>query len=84
MDTYAEAVKRFYAIYLPLKKKYSLRSHINISLYDDALIEIWEYDGDTKKKRVLKIEESNGTDCYNRAAEWLQLYVEQKRKEHKV
>lgn len=80
MDAYSEAVKRFYSVYMPLKKKYNLRSREHSSLYGDALIEIWEYDGDTKKKRVLKIEESNGTDCYNRAAEWLQLYAEQKRK----
>lgn len=75
MDAYSEAVKRFYSVYMPLKKKYNLRSHEHVSIYGDAVIEIWEYDGDTRKKRVLKIEESDGTDCYNRAAEWLLLYA---------
>ncbi|MBD5536872.1 MAG: hypothetical protein HDQ99_14710 [Lachnospiraceae bacterium] len=80
MDAYSEAVKRFYSVYMPLKRKYNLRSHEHGSIYNDALIEIWEYDGDTKKQRILKIEESNGTDCYNRATDWLKLYEEQKRK----
>lgn len=78
MDAYAEAVKRFYAIYLPLKKKYSLRSHINISLYDDGIIEIWEYDRETKKARICKVKESDAVELYNRAAEWMQLYEQQR------
>lgn len=78
MDAYAEAVKRFYAIYLPLKKKYSLRSHTNISLYDDGIIEIWEYDRETKKERICKVKESDAVELYNRAASWLQLYEQQR------
>lgn len=43
MDEYREVVKEFYRVYRPLQKKHNLRMHSRFSIYDDGLIEIWEY-----------------------------------------
>lgn len=48
MDEYREAVKEFYRVYRPLQKKHSLRMHSRFSIYDDGLIEIWEYTGEQR------------------------------------
>lgn len=50
MDEYREAVKEFYRVYRPLQKKHSLRMHSRFSIYDDGLIEIWEYTGEQRGK----------------------------------
>lgn len=82
-DEYKEIVRKFYEIYRPLQKKYNLRSHMHFSIYDDGLIEIWEYQGETKVKCVVLAKEVEDIDCYKRAIDELQYYKREKEgKEH--
>lgn len=55
MDEYREVVKEFYRVYRPLQKKHNLRMHSRFSIYDDGLIEIWEYTGEQRGKCVCKV-----------------------------
>lgn len=73
-EEYKESIKEFYAVYNPLKRKYSLRMHSCFSTYDDGLIEAWEYDGDTRGKCILKVTEEDSIECYKRATEYLKDY----------
>ncbi len=77
---YSAAVKEFYAIYNPLRKRYNLRMHLHFSVYDDGLIEAWEYHGESKGKCILRVKEAEDIDCYKKAAEELRYY-EKSRKE---
>lgn len=45
-----------------------------ICIYDDGLIEIWEYKGEQRSKCVCKVKEENDIDCYKRAIEALESY----------
>ncbi len=77
-DEYREVVKEFYKVYRPLQKRYNLRSHMHFSVYADGIIEIWEYMGETQKKRICKIKEVTEIDCYKRAIEYLKIYGREK------
>lgn len=77
-NEYREIVRKYYEIYRPLQKKYNLRDHIHFDIYDDGLIEIWEYDGETKGKRICWVKEEDEIDCYRRAIEELQEYKRKK------
>lgn len=84
-DEYKEIVRKFYEIYNPLRKKYNLRSHMHFSIYEneDNLIEIWEYDGETRGKCIVREKETEDIDCiecYKRAINELKYY-ESKREE---
>lgn len=57
MDDYQKAQKEFYSLYTPLRKKYNLRLHIHFGLYEDGLIEIWEYEGEREKRLICKAAE---------------------------
>lgn len=46
-----------------------MRMHSRFSLYDDGLIEIWEYRGEQKTRSICKIKEESETECYKRATE---------------
>lgn len=56
-DEYKETVRRFFEIYRPLQKKYSLRYHTHFSIYEDGLIEIWKYRGETRERLILRVTE---------------------------
>lgn len=43
-----------------------MRMHSRFSLYDDGLIEIWEYRGEQKTRSICKIKEESETECYKR------------------
>lgn len=73
-DEYKEIVKKFYEIYRPLQKKYNLRYHIHFDIYDDGLIEIWKYRGETKEICICRVKEKEDVDCYKRAIEYLKYY----------
>lgn len=73
-DEYKEMVRKFYGIYRPLEKRYNLRSHMHFSVYDDGLIEVWEYRGEKKGKCILRVKEKKDVDCYKRAIEELNNY----------
>lgn len=38
--------------------------HSRFSLYDDGLIEIWEYRGEQKTRSICKIKEESETEYY--------------------
>ena len=77
-DEYKEIVRKFYRIYRPLQKKYNLRSHMHFSIYDEGLIEIWEYRGETQGKCIVRAKETEDIDCYKRAIDELENYKREK------
>lgn len=82
-DKYQRAMKRFDEVYNPMRKKYNLRSHICTSLYDDALIEVWEYHGEMKGKCICRVKEKESIDCYERATEHLKQYAEMRERQER-
>lgn len=52
-----------------------MRMHSRFSLYDDGLIEIWEYRGEQKTRNICKIKEESETECYKRATEAVENYI---------
>lgn len=50
------------------------KMHSRFSIYDDGLIEIWQYNGDTRTRAVCKIKEEDEVDCYKRAIEALENF----------
>ena len=48
--------------------------HSRFSIYDDGLIEIWQYNGDTRTRAVCKIKEEDEVDCYKREIEALENF----------
>ena len=59
------------------RKRYSLRMHSHFSIYDDGLIEIWEYQGDTRKRTICKAKEENEIECYKNAIQELKSFGRQ-------
>lgn len=91
---YREAVSKFYEIYTPLAKAYNLRMHSRFSIYDEGLIEIYQYIGDKRGKQIVRTTEEDSTECYKRATEALESFkakmdetakrVKEYRKERKI
>lgn len=52
-----------------------MRMHSRFSLYDDGLIEIWEYRGEQKTRSICKIKEKSETECYKQATEAVENYI---------
>ena len=68
------AIEEFYRIYRQLQKKKDLRIHSRFSIYDDGIIEIWEYQEDKRVRNICKVKEESETACYKRATEVLISY----------
>lgn len=66
---------RFHKTYRSLKKKYGLRSHESFDIFGNNLIEIWEYKGERKGRRVCKVEEETPEECLRRATGDLEWYA---------
>ena len=84
-DEHKEIVRKFYEIYRPLQKRYNLRSHMHFSIYEreDDLIEVWEYEGETCGKCIVRAKETEEIDCYKRAIDELKNYKQEREgKEH--
>ena len=75
-DEYRKLIHEFHSIYDPLRKAHNLRMSSHSSIYEseDDWIEIWEYEGERKKKLVVREKEKNIEDCYKRAIEELKSY----------
>lgn len=67
-------IKQFYELYRRLQRQHNFRMHSRFSIYDDGLIEIWEYEGDKRVRNVCKAKEEKEVDCYKRAIETLVNY----------
>lgn len=72
-DVDGELVKRFYRIFRPLQKKYKLQMHSYFSVYDEALIEIYIYEGE-KRCYICKFKEEDAEDCYSKAIRELERF----------
>lgn len=68
MNGYAAAVRRFYDIYRPIARRYGLRMPSHTSIYDDGWIKIYKGEG-ADRQQIIKVEEANDTDLYDRARE---------------
>lgn len=77
MNEYRAAVRQFYEIYRPIARKYGLRMSSHFSIYDDNWIKIFKGE-DTDRKQIIKSEEENDADCYNRATEALISWAKDK------
>lgn len=73
-EEYKEVIREFYRIYRPLQWQHNLRLHSRFSIYDDGFIEIWEYEGEQRKKCICKVKEESDIECYKRATEALISY----------
>lgn len=67
-------IEDFYYIYRRLQKRYSLRMHSHFSIYGEGLIEIWEYQGDTRKRAICRIKEEDEVEHYKKAIQELKNF----------
>ena len=74
VDERSEVIQQFYRTYGRLQKRYSLRMHSRFSIYDDGLIEIYEYKGDTRTRAICKIKEEDEVECYKKAIQELKNF----------
>lgn len=77
------ALHSFYEAYRELQQYDNLRLHTHSSIYekDDALIEVYRYQGEKKGKCVLKVTQEDETDAYERAADQVRSLLERARNE---
>ncbi len=68
MNGYVAAVRQFYDIYRPIAREYGLRMSSHTSIYNDGWMKIYKGEG-TDRRQIIKIEEANDTDLYDRARE---------------
>lgn len=73
------ALNNFYETYRELQRYDNLRLHTHASVYpkDDALIEIYRYQGDRKGERVLKVTQEDEVDAYEQAADQVRSMLQQ-------
>lgn len=64
-------IHKFYQIYRPIQKSHGLRYHMHFDIYGNNFIEIWEYAGEVRKRRICKVKEEDEAACYKRAIEIL-------------
>lgn len=80
MDEYAAVVKRFYAIYLPLSRKYNLSIYSKFRAGRQGIIKIYQGDW-PKQNQIIKVERDEDIDCYKRAIDELKSWVRNQQKE---
>ena len=80
MDEYAAVVKRFYAIYLPLGRKYNLSIYSRCRIGKPGTIKIYQGDW-PKQKQIIKVEKDEDIDCYKRATDELKSWARNQQKE---
>lgn len=67
-------IHTFCQIYRQLQKRSGLRYHMHFDIYDNNLIEIWEYEGERKGRCICKVKEDTEIACYQRAIDQLESY----------
>ncbi|WP_371296817.1 hypothetical protein [Ruminococcus sp.] len=82
MDEYAAVVKRFYAIYLPLGRKYNLNIYSKFKVGRPGIIKIYQGDW-PKQNQIINVERDEDIDCYKRAIEELESWVRSREDENK-
>lgn len=83
MNGYAAAVRQFYDIYRPIARRYGLRMSSRTLIYDDGWIRIYKGEG-TDRQLIVKIEEENDTDLYDRATEAVISWVNSRKESKKA
>lgn len=71
------AIHKFYKVYRELQKYDNVRLHTHESVYDDALIEAYRYNGENRGARVLRVTQKNTADAYEQAADQVENMLEQ-------
>ena len=69
-EEYETELKKFYEIYLPLKRKYNLQLHSHFSIWEDGWIKIYKKTG-RQQKLIIKAESESDAACYRMAREQL-------------
>lgn len=77
------ALHNFYTLYRELQQYDNLRPHTHSSIYekDDALIEIYRYQGEKKGERILKVTQEDEADAYEQAADQVKDLLERAKNE---
>jgi hypothetical protein len=77
------ALHSFYEAYRELQQYDNLRLHTHSSIYekDDALIEIYRYQGEKKGERILKVTQEDEADAYEQAADQVKGLLERAKNE---
>ena len=77
------ALHSFYEAYRELQQYDNLRLHTHSRIYekDDALIEIYRYQGEKKGERILKVTQEDEADAYERAADQVKGLLERAKNE---
>lgn len=77
------ALHSFYEAYRELQQYDNLRLHTYSSIYekDDALIEIYRYQGEKKGERILKVTQEDEADAYEQAADQVKGLLERAKNE---
>ena len=82
MDEYAAVVKWFYAIYLPLSRKYNLSIYSKFRAGRPGIIKIHQGEW-PKQNQIIKVERDEDIDCYKRAIEELESWARSREDESK-
>ena len=57
--------------------------HFSIYEREDDLIEVWEYEGETRERCIVRAKETEEIGCYKRAIDELKNYKQEREgKEH--
>ena len=81
MDEYAAVVKRFYAIYLPLSRKYNLSIDSKFRAGRPGIIKIHQGEW-PKQNQIIKVEREEDIDCYKRAIDELESWAKSREAEN--
>ena len=73
MDERTELLRKFYAVYSPLREKYHLRMTMK-DCNSGSSIEIWKYSGEERKRHILHISEKTEEDCLKNAITGLKSF----------
>lgn len=82
MNDSMKASERFYSVYAQISKPYNLWHTVKFYQNRDGSIRIFQRQG-KDKKIIIKVEEEDAADCYNRAADALIDWEETERRKRK-
>ena len=71
------AINKFYDAYRELQKYDTLRLYTHESIYDDAVVEVYRYQGGKKGDRVLRVARADVAEAYELAADQVENMLKQ-------
>lgn len=81
-EEYEKEIKKFYDVFLPLKRRYNLQMHSHFSIWEEGWIKIYKRDG-RKQNLIIKAESESDTACYRMAREQLHSWETARQKEER-